>query len=106
MCAAERSTECAMQRHRSTKSAAQTHNGQYEREESMSKKKRDMTPAQKAAARWNPDVPKPQEEKKKTNALGDENPLGGIGITIVLVIVIAAVIFAFCDLNNFFGLFD
>lgn len=73
----------------------------------MSKKKKDMTPAQKAAARWNPDAPKQQEEKKKkANALGDENPLGGIGITIVLVVVIAAVIFAFCDLNNFFGLFD
>lgn len=71
----------------------------------MSKKKKDMTPAQKAAARWNPDAPKQQDEKK-TNALNDESPLGGVGITIVLVIVIAAVIFAFCDLNNFFGLFD
>lgn len=71
----------------------------------MAKKKKDMTPAQKASARWSPDAPKQQEEKK-ANALGDASPLGGIGIIIVLVVVIVAVIFAFCDLNNFFGLFD
>lgn len=71
----------------------------------MAKKKRDMTPAQKASARWNPDAPKQQEEKQKANAPGDASPLGGIGITIVLAVVIIAVVFAFCDLNNFFGLF-
>lgn len=68
------------------------------------KKKKDMTPAQKAAARRNPDAPK-VDKNKKVQSKGS-NPFGGMGFTIVLSFAILASVFAFMYLNNFFGMLD
>ncbi len=71
----------------------------------MAKKKKNMTPAQKAAARKNPDAPK-KEKVKQPNKLNDSSPLGGIGFTILLMLVILGCVFAFFYLNGFFGMLD
>lgn len=71
----------------------------------MARKKKEMTPAQKAAARKNPDAPKKDKEQKKpVNALNDANPFGGIGVTFLLLFVILGCVFAFLYLNDFFGM--
>lgn len=68
-------------------------------------KKKNMTPAQKAAARKNPDAPK-RDKSQKAKASQDASPLGGIGVTILLLVVIISVAGAFLYLNNFFGMLD
>lgn len=67
------------------------------------KKKKDMTPAQKAAARRNPDAPK-VDKNRKPNKLNDSSPLGGMGFMFLVMIAILLAVFAFLYLNNFFGM--
>lgn len=69
----------------------------------MARKKKELTPAQKAAARRNPGEPK-QEKPKKVNNLNDDSPLGSVGATFVLMFVVLGCIFAFLYLNGFFGM--
>lgn len=68
----------------------------------MARKKKQMTPAQKAAARKNPDAKK-QADKPKPPSPKD-NPFGGMGFTFLLMGVILVAVFTFLYLNNFFGM--
>ncbi|MBR3690123.1 MAG: hypothetical protein IKL97_03380 [Eggerthellaceae bacterium] len=68
----------------------------------MAKKKKQMTPAQKAAARKNPNAPK--KENKPQAPSPKDNPFGGMGFTFLLMGVILIAVFVFMYLNNFFGM--
>jgi len=67
----------------------------------MAKKKKQMTAAQKAAARWNPEEKK---DKKAPAPTPKDNPFGGIGFTFLLMGVILVAVFTFLYMNNFFGM--